>query len=162
MRKQFHWAASRGQRLVACLASAAAFSGNFSPADAQNDITRPPAFLRDTDDFTAHVAELYRRALPNATIKIVGPLSLTISGVSNPTQANLDSAYSFCLRNPRNCREALAKYVAKLVVAFGQPAQTVRRENLRAIVRPSAYIATAEKIFEGKGDPIAEPLVGDL
>jgi hypothetical protein len=162
MRKQFYGAASRGRWVLACLAWTAGFSGSFFPAYALTDNPAAPAYLVDTDAFTAHVAALYRRALPSATIKIIGPLTLSISGPSSPTQANIDSAYSFCLRNPQRCEQVLASYVTKMAIAFSQAAQPVTREKLRAIVRPSAKVSIAEQKFKGKGDPIAAPLVGDL
>jgi hypothetical protein len=162
MRKQFYLATSCGRWLIARLAAVTALFGSIVAAYAQTNDAGDPAYLRDTDAFTAHVAELYQRAMPRMTIKIAGPLTLTISGCPHPTQANLDSAYSFCLRNPRDCEQVLTSYVAKMAAAFSQFDRPVTRERLRAIVRPSAYVEAAEKMFSGKGDPIAEPLVGDL
>jgi hypothetical protein len=78
--------------------------------------------------------------MPKATIEIAGPLTLLISGLRLPTQANLDSAYSFCLRNPRDCEPLLTRYVMKVATTFEQTDQPPTEENLRAIVRSTSYV----------------------
>jgi hypothetical protein len=120
-------------------------------------------YLKDASAFTAYAAELVGRALPPAKAKIIGSLTLSISDLpgGRSAQMNLESIYSYCLRDPDACQARLAAHIAQITKALGDIAP-VKREDLRAIVRTSAYVESAQRMYKGQGDPVAEPLVGDL
>jgi hypothetical protein len=73
----------------------------------------------------------------------------------------LESVYSYCLREPGACEARLAAHVAQMSTALNVVAP-IKRADLRAIVRTSAYVESAQRMYKGQGDPVAEPLVGDL
>ena len=121
-----------------------------------------PAFLKDAKAFTARAAELFAQAAPQAKVTIKGPLTLSIDAPGAPAVATLDSAYSFCLRNPDDCERGLLSYVGKLAATFETPTAPPESSKLRAIVRPAGYVETYKKLYSRQGGPVAEPLVGDL
>jgi hypothetical protein len=119
--------------------------------------------LNDASAFTAYAAELVGKTLPGAKAKIIGSLTLSISDLpgGRSAQMNLESVYTYCLRVPDACEPRLAAHIAQMLTAFSAIAP-IKRADLRAIVRTRAYVESAQRMYKGQGDPVAEPLVGDL
>jgi len=136
-------------------------------------VLSPPSFgedsggaidLKDANAFTAHMAKLLGQAMPKAKIEITGSLTLSVASFPGapPTTATLDSVYSFCLRNPADCQKELALTIQRAAAILEQPVATLARANLRAIVRPAAYVQAYDKLYGRQGGPVAERLIGDL
>src|SRR5579883_2219125 len=115
----------------------------------------------DERTFTAHMARLVTEALPAAKVRVQGALALLVDGLATGSiQMNLDNLYAYCRRAPEGCDERAGAYVAQAAALFRKMATPLKPSDLRAVVRDTAYVENAEKLY--KGDPIAEPLVGDL
>ncbi|HKU98755.1 MAG TPA: hypothetical protein VJR58_25910 [Vineibacter sp.] len=111
--------------------------------------------------FTNHVAQRFKQALPGYEIAIKGPLTLIVKGVSGQEmmQANLDTVYSFCQRNAPRCEDAIERQSSAIIDTVKHSGTAPQRSQLRAVLRPSAYI---EQLRKQGGAPVAVPFMGDL
>jgi len=127
-----------------------------SNACARDVPMEPPAF-------TDYVAQRFKQGLPGQEITIDGPLTLKVkTAAGQDLQANLDNVYSFCQRNGSRCEAAIERYSNGMIEFFKQASVAPQRSQLRAIVRPAAYVDQMRKMQGGKHQPVVAPLVGDL
>ena len=164
MRKQFATAAQARRLLGALLWIVVFLSAHLQSFSAGAQDATAPAYLGDVNAFTERAAQLYAQALPGMKVEVKGPLALSISGGrgQRETNAYLDSIYAFCLRNPQDCERGLASHIGKMAASFDAVAEPPARANLRAVVRPTAYVQAYEKAYKAQGGPVAKPLIGDL
>jgi hypothetical protein len=113
----------------------------------------------DPDGFTAYVAERFQEAMPDATISIVAPLSLSIKGPA-PSDANLSHPYADCQRDTRHCRAIIDRFVAQMSAAFNLSDAPIERSALRIVVRPLAYLEKQRAALPSGSEPVAAPLPG--
>ena len=159
MWERLAFGAQRGWRILAllpagfALLTASGFAGD-APISAD---------LGDVGFFTAHVAELFAKAIPGAKVEIKAPLALSIDVPGRGSHsATLDNVYSFCLRNPEACEKGLVAHVANMAASFEAPGG-IERSQLRAIVRSAAMVKAADQAYARRGGAtISEKLIGDL
>lgn len=159
MWERLAFGAQRGWRILAllpagfALLTASGFAGD-APISAD---------LGDVGFFTAHVAELFAKAIPGAKVEIKAPLALSIDVPGRGSHsATLDNVYSFCLRNPEACEKGLVAHVANMAASFEAPGG-IERSQLRAIVRSAAMVKAADQAYAQRGGAtISEKLIGDL
>jgi hypothetical protein len=111
----------------------------------------------DEGGFTEFVAtQLRQRPLGGETVKVAGPLTLTIGSL----QGNLDRIFGFCRHNAADCQGEIDRYtqgVAQVVTSRNAPPA---KEAVRLVVRPGDYVrqyaAAADKTIR------TWPLAGDF
>lgn len=118
------------------------------------------------EELTRIMADRLRRALPDRTVRIVGPLQLDVagSGSSEPTQMNLDRVWNVC----RGSSEADCEAVSERFITAMQEASIehppIVSGQLRLMVRTADYCAQVRRLFEerGQGAPLARSGPADL
>jgi hypothetical protein len=116
----------------------------------------------DEDGFTAFVAKIVQKAQPDASVETVGPLHLRLKQNGEVWETHLFTIHSYCLRNPKACEASVMLHVQQLAEAHKPGVVRVEASALRVVVRQSKYVEQAEAVLRGRGEPIVEPLVGDL
>ncbi len=117
----------------------------------------------DPEGYTEFAADRFQAAQPDAKIRIAGPLKLVIvppGGGDN--DIDLSTPYRACLDNHRQCRKATDLFAQQMVAGFATIDAPAKREDLRVVVRPVAYVEKMREVLAGRGEPVARPLVGDL
>ncbi|HLH11409.1 MAG TPA: hypothetical protein VKV77_05955 [Methylovirgula sp.] len=117
----------------------------------------------DEAGFTAYVANAFQKLAPNATVRIAGPLHLTIKQNGQTWETHLGNIYSYCRRNSADeCAGALELHLDRIVAAHNEGETRVSRSDLRVVVRQKEYVDEIKEHLGDSGDPIAEPLCADL
>lgn len=102
-------------------------------AHAAADVLSPEQF---TEEFTAAFAA----AMPNATVRVVEPLRVTVKLADKETaRALLDNAYNEYSRNPAAKADVIAKYVASFVQSAQGP-RPVNPELIVPVVKDRAWL----------------------
>jgi hypothetical protein len=125
---------------------------------------RAPAIPKDVDGFTAALADRFASELPDAKVKVRGPLVLAVTIGGETTQLPLDNAWEFCGRDRRKCAKFIKEFVTARAAMLTDPSTPVKATDVRAIVRDQIYIDEMRRAQAGKPDSagIVRPLVGRL
>jgi hypothetical protein len=119
----------------------------------------------DEAGFSDYVAEAFRRALPGVEISVTAPLMLTLAASPDPVMlASLDRTYDLCRRNPPVCAQTVAGYIHQIGSFTRQPEAEVSVATLRAVVRPSEYVASLQQMAAAsvQAKLVASPFPGDV
>jgi len=116
----------------------------------------------DEDGFTSYVAKAFEKTHPGASVTVEGPLQLKVKRGREIWSSYLFTIYSYCLRSPDTCAAAVAVHAEQIAAAHKSDTTPIEASALRVIVRQTEYVEQIAKNLAGKGDPIAEPIVGDL
>jgi hypothetical protein len=118
----------------------------------------------DAAPFTNYVAKAFEKAMPDADIAVKGPLQLSItSAEGDASAAFLATLHDYCQRNERDCRKAVATYVAQMASAADSQAQSeAGPKAVTVVVRPSRYVDDISKASTTHGGPVVKALAGDL
>jgi uncharacterized protein YtpQ (UPF0354 family) len=117
------------------------------------------AVPEDPAGFTAFVAELFQRAMPDATISIKGPLQLVIKS-SGDSATDLSHPYEDCGREWHRCRAIVNLFVNHMAAALESMDAPIERSALRIVVRPLAYLDKQRSMLPKGAEPVAAPLPG--
>jgi uncharacterized protein YtpQ (UPF0354 family) len=112
----------------------------------------------DEPAFTAFVAGRIRAEIHDTPVVIKGPLTLSIG----PLQANLDRIYAFCKANTAGCAEQIKTYVDAVVATTRNQDERPTKASLRVVVRPSDYIAQAQREIQARDAILMRPLAEGL
>jgi uncharacterized protein YtpQ (UPF0354 family) len=118
----------------------------------------------DANGLTTYAAAAFSEALPEAKVTIKGPLLLAIESDPQSFAMNLGNVHDYCVREPQNCDRAMREFVANSVAALKETGTPVRRQDIRVVVRSSAYVEGALRTGTAKPEakPIARSIAGDL
>jgi hypothetical protein len=133
---------------------------------ASSSLTSPAAAAAqvplDEDGFTAYVANAFRKSHTDASVSVVGPLHLKVQRGTNAWSSYLFTLHSYCTRNPAACEASVIIHADQMATAHTDNAAPVEASALRVVVRQTAYVDQITAHLAGKGDPIVEPIAGDL
>ena len=116
----------------------------------------------DPDGFTAYIAKQFELALPDAKVRIKGPLYLSVTAPNGPNDAYLSTIYSACQRGGDTCPMQVETYVSQMAAFYRDTKSTVNRESLRVLVRPAIYADQLRQDTTAQGGPVVVPLSGGL
>src|SRR5262249_8012896 len=92
-------------------------------------------------EFTRYASTVFAAGATDGTVRIVGALQLEIrTAGSGGDTVYLDTIYSFCLRSPDLCPQALKSHARKLVAGYRDMNVPPDRTKLRAVLRPVGYV----------------------
>lgn len=121
--------------------------------------------LRSKADFTEDVAGVFQKAIPGATVTVLGPLVLKMSlpGGSVDT-VGLERIWKFCRANRDNCAALVASYVEDMTAGQHEANKPIVPAMLRVVVRSAQYVESGSRAFGDEPDMAlaAKPLAGDL
>jgi hypothetical protein len=116
----------------------------------------------DENGFTAYMAEAFRKADPEVSVTVIAPLRLEVKKGANTWPSYLYNIHSYCVRVPETCEHTAALHARQMAASHNEQSLPIEASALRMIVRPKAYVEQLARSFAGRGDPIAEPIAGDL
>jgi hypothetical protein len=133
-------------------------------------LTAPSGFARskaipdDVDGFTEDLAGRFAKALPDRTVKVVGPLALEIGPPAKGDQVSLQRPWDYCQRERRQCAREVKDYVAEITGTIEESGAPTQASNIRVIVRGPGYVEQMRQIAANKpeAEGIVRPVAGGL
>ena len=124
-----------------------------------------PARAQDETAFTADLARSFSAAMPEATVSIKSPLTLSLnipksSGTPDTLQVNLDRVWAYCRRNSQDCQRGITEFVTRTAQTIRQQEAPVEKEKVFLIIRSERTVQSFGS--ETPVKPVAEPIAGDL
>ncbi|MGP0061733.1 MAG: hypothetical protein ACLPID_20895 [Beijerinckiaceae bacterium] len=116
----------------------------------------------DENGFTAYVAKAFQDTHPGFSITVAGPLHLKVQRGGDVWSSYLFTLYSFCLRNPDTCEPHVVIHAEQMAEAHKDADAHIEASALRIMVRQTAYVDQIAANLKGRGDPVVEPIAGDL
>ncbi len=121
--------------------------------------------------FTERYAVAARRAAPDASVQVVGALTVVIrrsGGAVDQAQANLDNAYELYQRDPSRLDALIGDQVKGLLEAFARTDALVARDQIVPVLKTRTWLEETQRYLKqrsggkGAGPEVWDPYEGEL